>query len=387
MERTDINGNSRKWERVREKEFKTGLVQDLNKENSKTAIEMLKDFEIGKNTTTKGKRAAGSLLRIRSSLRLLGKEIKGSYNSITREQLSKICDKKDSEDFAKNVKIIYGWMYRTRIIKENISDHIVVNDYNKGKPDWVYLEEDQMKQLINSANAGYRALITFLYDSGVRPQEAWKIRVLDFQDDFTVLNIPLKRKNGEKVSKTFERTIKLKLCSGLIKDYLKLMSLKDEDLLFTITQAGFNKYIRSLSKKLFGTKPTKARESPDKITATDIRHNSACYWHIRYPKDKDLMYRMGWKKYDKVYYYSEFLNLRDTIDDEDMITTEDKNKYEKELEQLRKQQEYFAKALQTLTPQPTPINVNGQQYVSSVSGLTVPIGDKPNFIPYEKKEN
>ena len=45
MEITDGNGNERKWQRIREEEFKLELVQDLNKENRKTAIDMLKDFE------------------------------------------------------------------------------------------------------------------------------------------------------------------------------------------------------------------------------------------------------------------------------------------------------------------------------------------------------
>jgi len=47
MEITDVNGNERKWERMRKEEFNSELVQDLNKDNSKTAIDMLKDFEIG----------------------------------------------------------------------------------------------------------------------------------------------------------------------------------------------------------------------------------------------------------------------------------------------------------------------------------------------------
>lgn len=338
MELTDINGNLRKWNTIREKEFKSNKVQDLNKENSKITIKLLKDFELGVNTTTKGKRSSGSLLRLRQSLRLLGIGINNKpFNKITREQLTKICDKKDSEDFTKNVKIIYNWLFRTGRIKENISNHLVRDNYNKGKPVWVYLEEEEVKTLINSANSDYRSLLSFIFDSGVRPQEAWKIRLCDFREDYTILTIPKKRKNGEVISKTFERTIKLKLCSSLLKDYIKLKGLKDDDLLITITQAGFNKYIRSLCKKLFGTKKTKAGESPDKITATDIRHNSACFWHLRYKKNQDCMYRMGWKKESKVFYYTEFLNLRDTIDDEDLITKEDKTKYEKQIGELKNQ--------------------------------------------------
>ena len=342
MEVTDINGNKRKWDRISSEEFKSQKVKDLNKANSKVAIDMLKDFGDGINVTTKGKRSPGSLIRIRMTLRMLGVSIKNKpFNSINQQQLSKICDRKKSEDFAKNVKIVYSWMYRTGRIDKNIGEHIVVNDYNRGKPDWVFLTEEEMKRLINSCNANYRALLTFLYDSGIRPQEAWRIRVMDFQDNYTVLNIPLKRKNGEKVSKTFERTIKLKHCSGIIRDYIKVKELKSEDLLIDITQAGFNKYLRTLTIKLFEDKPTKARETPKNITATDIRHNSACYWHLRYKTNKDLMYRMGWKKENKVFYYSEFLNMRDKIDDADLLTIEDKNRYEQEIENLKQKMNEF----------------------------------------------
>ena len=350
MEVTDINGNKRKWDRISSEEFKSQKVKDLNKANSKVAIDMLKDFGDGINVTTKGKRSPGSLIRIRMTLRMLGVSIKNKpFNSITQQQLSKICDKKKSEDFAKNVKIVYSWMYRTGRIDKNIGEHIVVNDYNRGKPDWVFLTEEEMKRLINSCNANYRALLTFLYDSGIRPQEAWRIRVMDFQDNYTVLNIPLKRKNGEKVSKTFERTIKLKHCSGIIRDYIKVKELKSEDLLIDITQAGFNKYLRTLTVKLFEDKPTKARETPKNITATDIRHNAACYWHLRYKTNKDLMYRMGWKKENKVFYYSEFLNMRDKIDDADLLTIEDKNAYDRKIEELEKNQEVLRRMAMKFT--------------------------------------
>jgi len=384
MEIRDHNGNLRKWNRVREKEFSSGKVQDLNKENSKTAIDMLKDFEIGVNTTTKGKRGESSLLRNRMTLRMLGKAIKNKpFSSVTREQLTKVCNKNNSEDFCRNVKVIFNWMFRTQRIKENVGNHLVPNDFSKGKPEWVFLKEEEMKLLINSANTNYRALICLLYDSGARCQEAWRLRVMDFQDNFTVLNIPKKRRNGEAVSKTFERTIKLKYCSQFIKEYVELNKLKDEDMLINITQAGFNKYMRHLCKRLFGDGKSKAGERYDKITVTDIRHNSSCFWHVRYKTNRELMYRMGWIKENKVFYYSEFLNLRDTIDDEDLITTEDKNKYETELQNQGREIEQLKRAMVELVKQNSPqqIQVGNQQGAVSVSGLSV---QPDKFISFDK---
>jgi len=328
MNIADINGNIRKWNRVSKEESKSKIVKDMNKYNSELALSLLSDFESGINTTSRGKRTPSSLLRVRQAFRLLSIEAKNKpLDKLTDKQLTLICDKKNSEHFVKNIKAIYSWMYRTNRIKENIAKHLVPNDYSSGKPAWVFLTEQQMKTLINASSSDYRALISFLFDSGIRPSEAWKIRILDFSDDYKVLNILEKRKNGERVSKTFERTIKLKLCSGLIKEYIKVNKLEDEDLLFRITQAGFNKTLKRLAKRLFGKKvikngktkivceTTKGREKICNITATDIRHNSACFWLIRYKTHRDLMYRI----------------------DDDLITTEDKSRLEKDIADMKKE--------------------------------------------------
>ena len=71
------------------------------------------------------------------------------------------------------------------------------------------------------------------------------------------------------------------------------------------------------------------------------------YYIVLYKRKKDLMYRFGWKKEYKIFYYSEFLGNRDKID-EDMITPEDKNKYEKDIEKLKKQMDIHNKFLKEL---------------------------------------
>lgn len=340
LEHLDINGNIKKWQALKSYEFKKNSIEGLSKHNSNLAIKQLKDFEGGLNCTTKGMRAPASLLRIRRTWRVLSKRLgkKEDIDKVSKEKLSKILAKENSEHFTRNVKVIFKWMQRSEIREDNPSEHILASEFSKGKPAWVYLGEENMRLLLNALGSKHKALCYFLYDSGIRPEEAWRIRIFDFQDDFKVLDIPEKRNNGERVAKknSFGRKIKLKLCSDLIKEYIKINDLKTNDLLFNMTQAGFNKALRIISKKLFGTSPTKARESPDKMTAYDIRHNASCYWLKRYKKNQDLMYRFGWKSEDKVFYYSEFLDMRDTIDDEDMITMEDKTRYDKEILDLKR---------------------------------------------------
>ena len=50
----------------------------------------------------------------------------------------------------------------------------------------------------------------------------------------------------------------------------------------------------------------------------DFRHNSCCYWLPRYKSESALKYRFGWKKSDKIHYYSELLGMEDTIQKEDL---------------------------------------------------------------------
>lgn len=337
-ERLDINGNTKKWNTIRDIEFQQGLINGLTKHNSELAIIMLNEFANGINCTTKGMRTPASLMRIRRTWRVLSKRIGKKDNDIeklSREKLSQILIKENSEHFARNVKVIYNWLERVGKVKENPAKHILAKEFSKGKPAWVYLGEEKMKLLLNSLGAKHKALAYLLYDSGIRPEEAWKLRVYDLQDDYKVLEIVEKRSNGERVAKknSFGRKVKLKLSTDLIKEFIQTNNLNSNDLLFDMTQAGFNKALRVQAVKLFGTEPTKARETPNKITAYDIRHNSSCFYLKRYKTNKDLMYRFGWKSEDKIFYYSEFLDMRDTIDDDDMITNEDKTKYQKQLEE------------------------------------------------------
>ena len=245
---------------------------------------------------------------------------------------------KGTGDFVKNVKTFWGWMMRAKKINEDITEDLARSDFSNGKPAWVYLTHEQMKTLTDNARGDYRALIMFLYDSGIRPQEAYRIYVNDFNKDFTEITIPDKRENGEKVSKTFERTIKLKHCSAHLRAYVKQFDLKKNDLLIIPTQSAFNKYLRTLSNHLFGNGKTKARGTYDRLKLYDIRHMAGIFWKDKYPTNNGVMYRMGWTTEKMINYYTEFLGERDKIDDEDLLTKEDRNKYESEIESLKKRQ-------------------------------------------------
>jgi len=63
----------------------------------------------------------------------------------------------------------------------------------------------------------------------------------------------------------------------------------------------------------------------------DFRHISCCYWLPRYKSESALKFRFGWKKSDKIHYYSELLGMRDTISEEDLLIDVTKTEIEKRL--------------------------------------------------------
>ncbi len=351
MDRIDINGKRKIW--LNHKKEDENGINNISKHNSDLILEFLKDYELGLNVGMfKGRRTPATLTKLRHQLLFFCRQFNNDLDKVEKKDLHKLfldmeegIIKKNSGhnyigvgEFVKSSKSLYGWLMRTERLTKNPTTDLSISFSNGSgrKPNWVYLGNEKMKELIDYARGDYRALILFLYDSGVRPQEAWRLRINDFNEDFTILEIPEVRENKERVSKTFCRKIKLTQSSNFLKEYVKKNNLKGNDLLINIIQPTFNQYLRRTAKLLFGKDPTEARGTPDRFKCYDIRHNSVCYYLDRYKRNKDLMYRFGWKKEDKIFYYSEFLGISDNID-EDMITEEDKNKYIKRIEKLEKQ--------------------------------------------------
>src|SRR4030042_1410279 len=134
----DINGNKKAWAKYKKKEFKEGKIEGLSKHNSEIIIALLKNLEEGINCTSRGMRTPASLLRNRRTARVLAKRCKNKdFDKLTREEISRIIKKENSEDFARNVKVIFRWMHRVGRMKENITEHILPTQFSKGKPPWV----------------------------------------------------------------------------------------------------------------------------------------------------------------------------------------------------------------------------------------------------------
>ena len=118
-----------------------------------------------------------------------------------------------------------------------------------------------------------------------------------------------------------------------------------------------NKYLQRLAKKLFGDAVSEAGQKYSQLTMYDFRHCSCCYWLPRYKSESALKYRFGWKKSDKIHYYSEMLGMKDTISEEDLLVDVTKTEMEKRLLQTEKENALLNEKLKVMEKQMEEIYV------------------------------
>lgn len=344
-------------------------IPEIGEYNSNLLIQYLKDMEIGINVGNNAKKGARSFIHInslRDRLIPFMKRVKEIYGlekitDLSEEQIHLLFTNmsngvlvksngkpyKAVVDYIKIFKAFWHWYQRVSKKKGiEVLDITTDLDTKQEKPDWVYLTEEEVKRLAGNARRDYSVLIWFLYDSGIRaPTELVNIKVSDFYNDFKELQI------REETSKTFGRRIKLMLCSQLISERVKELNLKADDYVFPINHFTVNRYFKRLAKRLFGDKKSPAGQNYSELTMYDFRHNSCCYWLPRYKSESALKYRFGWKKSDKIHYYSELLGMKDTISEEDLLIDVTKTEIEKQLEKSEKEKELMRDEITTLRMQ------------------------------------
>jgi len=344
-------------------------VPKISKENSELLLKYLNDMEIGINVsicTKKGPRGYVRLNTLKSRLIYLMIKFNERYNKtkiteIEEEQLHDFFSKmsngeirkadgtqyKAIADYVKILKSFLHWWIKVNR-KKGIDIRDITLDLNtkQEKPDWVYLTEDQIKKLCNKAKYEYKVLIWFLFDTGIRaPTELMNIRVSDFYNDFKELQI------REEISKTFGRRIKLMLCSDLIREYIMEKKLKKDDYLFKSRPWNVNRTLKRLAKNVLGDEVSPAGQKYSELTLYDFRHCSCCYWLPRYKSESALKYRFGWKKSDKIHYYSELLGMKDTINEDDLLTDITKSEMEKRLEKSEREKIIMQEQMSTMQVQ------------------------------------
>lgn len=315
-------------------------IKDISRENSDIIMRYLKDMEIGFNIGTKackGSRSPRRLNDLKDRMIIFAKWFQKYLNvndmtKATEEEVIELFHKIKTGEIKKNkggeyksvdtlgkaFKAFWHWWIKTnrknKIILDDITQDI---DMSTEKPDWVYLDETQWRRLADSLSYEYKVLVYFLIDTGLRPPlELLPLKVEDITleaDGNCYLDIK-KHKKG-----SFPRKIKLMVSREIIQEYIKLKKKRPEDCLFAIHPDVANRNLKKQAIALFGDIVTKAGHKISKLTMYDLRHCSCCYWLPRYPNEQGIKYRFGWKKSDKIHYYSEMLGMQDTITDNNVL--------------------------------------------------------------------
>jgi len=344
-------------------------IPNISKENSDIILKYLGDMEKGLNIargSVRGPRSFQRLFTLKEKMIFFAKRFKENFGldkitDIDEERLLTFFSGMRNGDVKKcgggNYKSVETqgkafkafWHWYQKLNKKNgveISDITVDLDSRSDKPDWVYLTEDEIKELCDEAKYEYKTIMMFIFDTGIRaPTEMMNIKVSDFSKDFKELHV------REEISKTFGRRIKIMLCSSLIEDYVKRKELKFDDYLFEITPPVVNRYLQRLAKRVLGDRMSPAGQKYSQLTMYDFRHNSCCYWLPRYKSESALKYRFGWKKSEEIHYYSEFLGMRDTINEEDMLVDVTKTEIERKLEKSDREKDLMEDELESLRMQ------------------------------------
>lgn len=350
----DPHKNKERWLEWKKKTNQN--LPELTKSNSDAILQYLSDMENGLNVAVSNRKGPRSYIRLNvlktrmiflarefeerfktNLVDLKEKQIHNFFLGMRNGQIKKRNGKeyKSTKFYIKDFKSFWHWhMKVNRKQGIEIQDITVDLDTSGSKPKWVYMTEEQIKKLCDNARYEYKILIMFLFDTGIRsPTELMNIRASDLSNDYKELHI------RDEISKTFGRRIKLMICSELLKEYIETKELKQNDYLFQINPGVVNRHLGRLAEKVLGNKESLAGELYSNLTMYDFRHCSCCYWLPRYKSESALKYRFGWKKSDKIHYYSEMLGMKDTISEEDLLIDVTKTEIEKRLNKTEKDKE------------------------------------------------
>lgn len=344
---------------------KSKSVPGVSAENERIILKYLRDMELGRNVSHKSKKGERSYARlntIHTKMKRMAILLETHCNkSLTNcddlnlARLFKMMREgdilsekgtpyKSTGDMVSGYKAFWHWYQKVMRREERIDLPDITIDLNtsKEKPEFVYFTFEQMKEMADNSLPHYKVLMWFLFDSGVRaPKELINIRISDLSKLENENGYQLNLREGP--SKTFGRKIKLLLCYDLLKEHINKNNLADDDFLFNISDVIVNRYLKRKGKQYINKNAN--------LTLYDFRHSSACYWRPIYKDDTAMMYRFGWKKHDKILYYTEMLGMRDTLKEDKLYTEGTKFQLEQENESQKMKIEILEEKLHAFKEQ------------------------------------
>lgn len=322
-------------------------TKGLSKKNAVLLVDFIKDFSIGLNISKLSKKGARSPIRLNhlrqkvmfTILKLQERGVKDLTKAKEEDLHQLFADMRSGAlpnkygkpylstgDYIKDFKTFWHWYQKTEKKKGNEVKDITEDLSTRGeKPKFVYFTEEEFNKMLEKASTDLKPIILLAFSSGARPSEIINIKVGDFSEDFKSLMI------RDEVSKTFGRKIKILLGAEQLKTYAQKFNLGNEDFIVRLKLPAINTELRQLGKKIL----PKERIQFKNLSLLDFRHSSCCFWLPRYKSENALKYKFGWKKSDKIHYYSEFLGMKDTINEDDLYVDVTKTELEKEIADLK----------------------------------------------------
>lgn len=376
----------RQWKLERD-----GRIPGVTVANADLIRRFLFDMELGLNVSRTSKRGPRSYIRLntlRARLTCLARRFTDRFavdvlTDVTEEQAHVLFGemrdgtvrRRDGQayvaagDYIKDFKSFWHWHMqvssRRGVAVTDICSYLHAKNE---KPKWVYLTEQEVKRLCDEAKYEYRVLIRFLFDSGMRsPSELINIRVSDFQEDFARVQI------RDEVSKTFGRRINLLLCACEVREYVKRKGLTGHDIVFPISPPVVNRYLKRLASRVLGDATSLGGERYGNLTLYDFRHISACFWLPRYKSESALKYRFGWKKTERIHYYTELLGMKDDITEDDLLLGAEKTEVERRLTRAERDKEVVQERLDTLQRQMERISDITEKLMRTIGASAVAI--------------
>ncbi len=357
----DIYNHKRLFQNWLDSIEKNKKIEGLTDNNSNLIISFIKDFKIGMNVSKqsrKGERSCTRLNHLRQKvvfiLKLLEKRGIKDITKAKPQDLHKLFSEmregtiktrtgtlyKSTGDYVKEFKTFWHWYQKIMRKRGKTVEDIAEDLDTRGeKPKFVYFTKEDCEKIIDKASYDLKPILALAFDSGARVLELMNIKISDFSNDFKELTI------REETSKTFGRKMKLMLCPEQIRNYVNKIGLKSEDYFCRENPPMINKELRKLGKQILTPEQIKSKN----LTLYDFRHSSACFWLPRYRSESALKYRFGWKKSDMIHYYTEFLGMKDTINEDDMYVDVTKTELEKEISRLKKENKEIWKWLKKIT--------------------------------------
>lgn len=363
----DVNYNQGAYHNWKEYALQFG-IDGISNKSSEWIMKYLFDLEEGKNLnrgSRKGARSFNRLNAYRHTLTRWAKLLEGKGKaSIVDADLNTIHSLMASfsgdyspatiSSFGRELKAFWNWHMRTqRLEGHEVKDICADLQTAPPKTRFVYITKEQLDEMLPYFDGEEQLLTLFLFDTLVRPpKEVLNLKVKDvYQKDGEVwINIPDEiAKNG------MGRTFNLLFTGDAISKHIE--GKNQDDYLFLSQRKYKFSYLpklKQVAKQLFGDKIShpKAQKRYTELSPYDLRHCGAIHLRILANKNNNIpldaiRQRGGWRDFDMLNYYTQFLGLTGEIRKEALLVEEDKSKIEKRLLEQEETTRTFVEWTQT----------------------------------------